>query len=358
MLHNAVSEFKLPTLASSPIDSVGHTYIRGCLQGAARRGYSPEALLNAADIDEQVYHANDAEIDGTEFQRLILTIHNTLNDEYLGFLDVRGSLEMSYMVGEAAVTSKTFGHAAHRMMKIVNAIRNDIHLKFENGGTDSEIGFMYGTSGFTRGVEPHFFTWLKLFWLYKFQCWLVGKKIRLNKVSFSTDRPANALDYEAVFGCPVQFNTDRAGLYYDRDYLNAPVIRTEVEYREGDFINGDINWFTIPGADQSFTRRVEQILSDLYREGATTPNLDVMGGILFCSPRTLSRKLQKEGVTFQELKDRVRRSIAEKLLASTDMSIADIAERVGYSEPADFSRAFVGWLGKTPSSYRSENRAH
>ena len=337
-------------------DSLGPYYIRGCLQGAVQKGFDPTDLLKAAEIDASVYSDPEASIDGEQLQRLILTVRNALNDEYLGFLDVQGKPEMSYMVGCAAVRSDTLGQAMIKMAKLISAIRNDIVAQVSVDHRSGEAAISYNASGHKEGVEPHVLSWLKFHWLYRFQCWLIGKRIKLTKIHFKTDKPEQPIDYDQVFDCPVFFSQTCSGLFFSGKYLNAPIIRNVVELRERDFSFGVSDWFAIPGSDQTFSSKVEQLLFDFYKEGVRTPNLDVLGDLLACSPRTLQRKLQKENVSFQELKVKVRRDIAQKLLSSTNLPVAQIAEKVGFSEPADFIRAFVSWTGRTPSDYRTQHK--
>lgn len=338
--------------ASRKVDSY---YIRGCLQGAVRKGYDPIALLREADLDASVYFDPSAEITGGELQRLVMTVRRKLNDEYLGFMDTPCKQEMSYLVGRGAVACKTFGQAMVKLVKLVNAVRHDLELAID-ATPPGDVVMTFRASGFSKATEPHLLTWFGLYWVYKFQCWLVGRRIRLTEVGFSTDKPEGAMDYCRVFDCPTVFGLEHSRLKFDRSCLNAPIIRTAVELRDRDFAYGLTDWFEIPGRDQSLASKVEQVLIDLYRDRSGPVGLDMIGEIMCCSPRTLSRKLQRENVTFQEIKVKVRRELAQRLLASTNLTIADIAEEVGFAEPADFTRAFVTWTGRTPSDFRAQRR--
>ncbi len=74
---------------------------------------------------------------------------------------------------------------------------------------------------------------------------------------------------------------------------------------------------------------------------------------LHMSPQTLRRHLSEEGSSFQELKDHLRRDLAIYHLGRSDLSIQDIAEQLGFSEPSAFHRAFKKWTGLTPGAYRA-----
>jgi AraC-like DNA-binding protein len=73
---------------------------------------------------------------------------------------------------------------------------------------------------------------------------------------------------------------------------------------------------------------------------------------LHVSTRTLKRRLAEQGMTFTAIADDVRRQRALLLLENRDLSIAEIATRLGYTEVPNFTRAFRRWTGKTPAAYR------
>lgn len=73
---------------------------------------------------------------------------------------------------------------------------------------------------------------------------------------------------------------------------------------------------------------------------------------LHISGRTLRRRLQIEGSSYHQLLEEVRRRDALILLDKATMEVQKIAEILGYSNPANFTRAFKGWTDKTPSQYR------
>jgi AraC-like DNA-binding protein len=70
------------------------------------------------------------------------------------------------------------------------------------------------------------------------------------------------------------------------------------------------------------------------------------------TPQTLRRRLQEEGHGFQAIKDNLRRDMSIEYLARPDLTLIEIAERVGFSETSTFHRAFKSWTGVAPGEYR------
>jgi len=81
--------------------------------------------------------------------------------------------------------------------------------------------------------------------------------------------------------------------------------------------------------------------------GATSRALDL-------GPRTLQRQLATQGVTFRDLLQQARKRRALALLRETDKSIMEISHDLGYGDPENFTRAFRGWQGISPSVFRAE----
>jgi AraC-like DNA-binding protein len=83
------------------------------------------------------------------------------------------------------------------------------------------------------------------------------------------------------------------------------------------------------------------------------PTRERVASRLNISARTLQRRLNDWGVTFEELVDEYRRDRALRLLMRDDHSVLEIAYSLGYSDPAHFTRAFKRWQGVSPRTYRN-----
>lgn len=78
--------------------------------------------------------------------------------------------------------------------------------------------------------------------------------------------------------------------------------------------------------------------------------IDAIAANLGLSRQTLYRRLRTEGVTFEDLLDELRHRLALRYLRDDRLSVKAASYRLGFSEPAAFSRAFKRWTGANPSS--------
>ena len=76
---------------------------------------------------------------------------------------------------------------------------------------------------------------------------------------------------------------------------------------------------------------------------------------LAMSERSLARKLKNEGTSYKALYNHVQTERAKNLLRNETLSIAEIADRLGYSEPAVFTRAFTTQTDTAPLQWRKRN---
>jgi AraC-like DNA-binding protein len=97
-----------------------------------------------------------------------------------------------------------------------------------------------------------------------------------------------------------------------------------------------------------------KIRAVLLRDIANPPTFEGVAKLLGLNDRSLRRQLRRQGFSFRGLRDELRTQIALKYLRSTALANEDIALALGFSDAANFRRAFHRWTNKTPSEIRSE----
>jgi AraC-like DNA-binding protein len=97
-----------------------------------------------------------------------------------------------------------------------------------------------------------------------------------------------------------------------------------------------------------------EIRAHLIRDIANPPTLTALATLLEISDRSLRRQLREQGISFRGLLDELRMQIALKYLRTTRLANEDIALALGFSDAANFRRAFRRWTDKSPSDIRGE----
>jgi AraC-like DNA-binding protein len=156
-----------------------------------------------------------------------------------------------------------------------------------------------------------------------------------------------AQSYTDYFGCPVEFDTPFSAIFIPEEALGEklpsanPELTRLYEQLTIDYLE------KIDRAD--FPGRVYKELTRLLPTGVS--GKEQVAQALNMSTRTLYNKLESAGTTFREVLDDTRRGLAEAYIGQ-NLPIYEIAYLIGFSDTANFSRAFKKWTGKSPMEYR------
>ncbi|MEQ8485522.1 MAG: helix-turn-helix domain-containing protein [Pseudomonadales bacterium] len=152
-------------------------------------------------------------------------------------------------------------------------------------------------------------------------------------------------------GCPVAFGAVQAEIHYPATIAAAvPVHAGALPFRRYEKIARAFSSLLAEKAD------IAEQSSRLLWAYTPPPSREQLAGMLGVSTRTLARRLRAAGTSYAELLRRVQSERAKNYLRHTATPIADIAQRMGYADPAAFTRAFQSWTGTTPARWRAAAR--
>jgi AraC-like DNA-binding protein len=180
---------------------------------------------------------------------------------------------------------------------------------------------------------------------------LTGSAVRPQEVLLSRPVPSDPEVYHRYFRCPVRFNDGQTCLILSARDMAFRLPSANAKLRENLLAALQRQLAQQP---QGFAARVKHALRPILLSGSTSHRQ--VAKHLNTHPRTMGRRLEAEGVTFEQLKDEVRLAVARELLARTDIAISDVAAALGYATPSAFVRAFRRWTGGSPSAWRKEHR--
>lgn len=100
---------------------------------------------------------------------------------------------------------------------------------------------------------------------------------------------------------------------------------------------------------EDFAGSLRNILMTLVKDGTTS--LNEVAEIVHLHPRTLQRRLQGTGATYQQVLDEARFRVATALLKLPGGTATEVGRAVGYSDLSSFSRAFRRYAGVSPQQY-------
>jgi AraC-like DNA-binding protein len=178
--------------------------------------------------------------------------------------------------------------------------------------------------------------------------WLTGRELPLAEVGFAFGRPTFAEDYPVLFPAPIRFGQTRSRIVFSKDLDDLPVSRSEADMQEF-LLRAPRDWIFTSFREHALSLRLREMLLQAdwldyhLRDAARDLNL---------TARTLIRRLDGEGTSFQSIKDGLRRDIAIRDLSRGLKSIEEISQDLGFASAANFHRAFRRWTNATPGAYR------
>jgi len=183
--------------------------------------------------------------------------------------------------------------------------------------------------------------------LLQLVCLCAGTDWRPPAVHFETGPSPGLEQFEPLAGARLAFNQEATTLFLPRTLLSLPLkkqVKLPVTPSEAET---DL-WASAPAGD--FSGSVRQVLGLLLQEGY--PDIGLAAEVAGVSIRTFQRRLAAADLNYSRLVKQVRFEKAMRLLTEPHVKLVEIAFELGYTEAANFTRAFRRWTGVSPSQFR------
>lgn len=325
--------------------TIPYHYVNAALRGPREHGLNIPSLLSNSSILEDVVHEPKSRVTAYQYSQLIKNIWLEMNDEYMGLGKVPSPLGSFAMMCHAVIHCPTLETAFKRAYRFYGLF---LYLpKFELIIDDDYATIILDES--QMNDPDHFLVESLMVIWHRFGSWLIGRRINLIEANFSFPPPINHSEYRRMFYCDIKFDSPFTGMKFPVKFLKEKLVQNETTLRN--FLkHSPADLLARPDEGNSLVAQIRSIIGDdLSQE---LPNFEFVADALHTSPQTLRRRLKEEGLTYQELKDQMRRDTALYYLGRGDLSIQDVSEKLGFSEPSTFHRAFKKWTGITPGAYR------
>ena len=179
-----------------------------------------------------------------------------------------------------------------------------------------------------------------------------GTRISPIRVEFVQPR-GHVKKIERHFGCPMLCGAKRNAIVFRAADAERPLVTRNAELLgvlapqlEKDLNDGN--------ADEDFMERVRVAIQQKLT--GHRPTMEEIADALHVSPRTLQRRLQEEGSSFQKVLEEARHQLARHYLNNSVLELNEAAYLLGYNDANSFGRAFRGWEGVPPATWREQQR--
>lgn len=311
---------------------------------AKQQHYDIADLLHQAGIPVELLHSSKARVSVTQYATLWTVLADRMNDEFFG-MDSHAMRRGSFkLLSKMLLQADTLEKALQQILQFLNLILDDLHSSLM---VDANFAYIVI---YDRKHNKRMFcyaTYLML--IHTLLCWLSGQRILLNQMQFKCPKPYDDLDYKVRFCEQIEYDTEENYIQFDAAYLQLPIRQDHHSWYQ--FIQQTphnlLVRFKNPYALSTQIRR--QLLQVPPAEWLELHELATQMNI---SEATMQRRLKNEGVSYQQLKNEIRRDTAIELLTCTNQSLQDISDQLNFQEVSAFHRAFKKWTGVSPGAYR------
>lgn len=178
---------------------------------------------------------------------------------------------------------------------------------------------------------------------------ILGRRWAPESIHFIHSKPADLRIHRRIFGCPVDFDSDFNGFVCTRNALRERNPAGDKELAA--HAERLLALILPPPGMASASERVRRTLRLLLPERRGT--IEQVARSLHLTPRSLQRKLHREGQGFGTLLDEIRGELARKYL-STSQHVNAVAHMAGYQSASSFTRWFKAQFGMSPIEWRQQ----
>lgn len=328
----------------SPV-TIPMAFVHGLLSGVTARGEPIDVYLADAGIAAGLLGEPGARVTAEQYVALFRSLNERLGDAMLGFLSRplrRGSFAM---IVRAGVSAPTLDIALGRTTNAFNVLQDDLEIVPVREGALAGASLRFNDSS---RRWPHFLHELLLRVFWRLMAWLAGGRLPAARFDFAFPPPSYASAYGVVFPASLTFECSHSAFWFEARRLQAPVRRDERAVSQ--FLAHSQANVIVPRPDgEALAARLRALLQATQPQW---PALTECARSLHISPATLQRHLAREGLSFQSLKDELRRDLAIQRLNTSRVSLTALADELGFADSASFQRAFKKWTGGAPGSYR------
>ncbi|HEX7759161.1 MAG TPA: AraC family transcriptional regulator ligand-binding domain-containing protein [Caulobacteraceae bacterium] len=314
----------------------------------AEHGGSPEQLMREARIDPAMFGQPNSALEYRSFVDLLAlaAARTGLPDLGLRLAERQRGGKVMGPVGVVMKNSETVGQAIGYCAKHIHAYSLATKVRFRPDRPNHKlfvaVELLLDQVSDTRQVVEHALALANLNIID-----ITGGRARARQVSFQHEPALPVRHYRDHFGCEVLFGQPADGLTLTETDLLCKISDPDEQVYEmaTSFIDQRFPFETAP----IHTRVRGLILRHLGSDECTNERV---ASQLCMHPRTLQRRLRSEGLSFESIKDEVRREVALRYLLRGDMPLTQVAEKLGYAETSVLSRSCYRWFEVSPLQLR------
>lgn len=327
------------------VEGIPAVHVLHLVAVAARWGIDADQLFEGLDLDVQRLEHPLARVSIPVLERLAERARALTNEPALGvYLGLQMRVSAHGYLGFAAMTSSTVRDALEIAMRFAPTRTSAIALRLH---VDGDVCSLVIDERVPLGAARELIVLALVVGIEQIGSALTGRKLE-GSADVTFARPAGFERFEGVARGRIRFEQPANQLVFPASMLDLPIVLADPVARRLAQEQCERELEAI-GEPRSLAARVRALVPKT--EGGFR-SLEDIAALVGMSARTLKRRLADQGTAFSQLLEEQQRERAFLLLRSETLSLEEVAARVGYSDVANFTRAFRRWTSLTPGAYR------
>lgn len=317
-------------------------------QALQNEGLNARMIFEQAGVDPKVLSNGDARFESSAMRKLWAGVAEHSNNPCIGIeIGKQWSPVSFHALGYAWLASHSLQDAMQRFCRYAKVVNTQLVTHLSRRGLDYSFSFesqQNWTRDYPQVLDAAFVALITMCRL------LVGAKFSPLEVRLTVSASASTPMLETALGAPVVCGCDInemivAGSDVERSVPGASLELLRVnEHLLQDYLQ------RIEATD--IVQQVERAALELMPSGDATEQK--IAATLNMSGRSMQRRLSEEGTNFTHILQATREKMSAHYIRENKLTLSEIAYLLGFSEQANFSRAFKRWYDCSPTEYRKE----
>lgn len=321
------------------------TYPQLVLEIVAERGFDPEQVLQQQGLPADLLQNPMGRITPMQYTQITVAAAELINDQGLGMeVGLRMRPTAHGFLGYALMSCSNLREALMLSLRFMRLRQRHIQVRYSHEQQHDVITLRERHS---FGPVRHYFIEGMLIGMVRSAQFLVADDQLPGELWFDYPEPDYFQRYRDRLS-RTRFAMPEVRVIFPTESLSR-ALRLADPFASRQAIEQCERELSLLDEDDDLVSNLREMLRDNVNQ---PPVLESAAESFFMSGRTLKRKLKANGTSYQQLLDEVRFDQARMLMTNSELSLQQIAERLGYQDPANFTRAFRKWAGCAPNQYR------
>jgi AraC-like DNA-binding protein len=330
---------------------IKHFRVPGVLRSKMEEAGVPvAAVLRKAGLPQDTFAKTRILVSTEELFALWHAIGEVSGDAAIGLkLGTETRIEQFHPMVLAALSTDNFGEAVEHIARYKRLCAPE-EIVHDMDAVEWSIQFRWTL---TMAEEPKALVDFCFAWVMNIARHGTGTRLTPLRVEL-VQRRGSVKELGKYFGCPVQCGSSRNAIVFRAGDAQAQFVTRNAELLEMLAPQFERELKLRADSEVSFTGLVRGAIEQKLT--GHRPAMDDVARGLHMSSRTLQRRLQEAGTSFQRVLDEARRHMARYYLGNSELELSETAYLLGYEDANSFARAFRGWEGVPPSDWRETHK--